>query len=152
VKLDITQIHKGLYQGSRPTTGPILKQRGFSLLVLCAEEFQPPAICFPGVDVVYAPNDDNFARMPTREELRLALDAARKAAHTLLDGGKVLSTCWMGHNRSGLVSGLTLCLWLGVDGPTAIGMIKKVRKGALRNPGFLTALGRLQGAPIASAP
>lgn len=112
-------------------------------MVLCAEEYQPEAALFPGVRVAYAPNDDDFSRLPTRDELRLAIQAARQAVPILQGGGKVLSTCWQGWNRSGLVSALTLHLWLGVDGQTAIRMVQKGRRGALRNPGFQTVLGRL---------
>jgi len=138
------RIHKGLFQGSKPQMGKRLMGDGFKLLVLCAEEHQPTAAMFPGVDVVHAPNDDNFDRLPTRDELRLALQAARQAVPVLEGGGRVLSTCAMGWNRSGLVSALTLHLWLGCDGETAIRMVQAGRPRALRNPGFQTVLSRLR--------
>ncbi len=137
------RIHKGLFQGARPEVGSSLQHQGFKLLILCAEEHQPPATLFPGVEVYYAPNDDNFSKMPTRDELRIALGAARYALPILQGGGKVLSTCHMGLNRSGLVSALILHLWLGCDGTMATRMVQRARSGALRNPGFLECLGRL---------
>ena len=137
------RLHKGLYQGSRPPPGDSLRQDGFRLLVLCAMEHQPPASNFPGVRVIHAPNDDDFSRLPTRDELRLAIQAARQAVPILAGGGKVLSTCYMGLNRSGLVSALTLHLWLGVSGDEAIQMVRRGRKGSMRNPGFQTVLSRL---------
>jgi len=143
VTFDASRIHQGLFQGSRPPTGARLQREGFRLLVLCAMEHQPPASAFPGVTVIHAPNDDDFDRMPTREELQLALGAARQAALVLASGGLVLSTCFAGRNRSGLVSALSLHLWLGVSGNKAIEMIQARRQRALRNPGFLTVLGRL---------
>jgi protein-tyrosine phosphatase len=106
-------------------------------------EHQPPASNFPGVTVIHAPNDDDFSRLPTRDELRLAIQAARQAVPILQGGGKVLSTCYMGLNRSGLVSALTLHLWLGVSGDEAIQMVRRGRKGSMRNPGFQTVLSRL---------
>lgn len=139
-----TQIHKGLWQGGRPPPGDLLRQNNFRLLILCAEEWQQPkAGEFPGVEVISAPNDDDFNRLPTREELSIAIKAARQAIPILEGGGKVLSTCFMGKNRSGLVSALILHLWLGVSGERAVRMIQQQRQGALRNPGFLSVLQRL---------
>lgn len=138
------RIHRGLFQGSRPPVGDYLRRKGFNLLVLCAEEHQPPASSFPGVEVLHAPNDDDFERLPTRDELRVALQAARRATAVLASGGSVLSTCFAGRNRSGLVSGLALHLWLGCPGSEAIRMIQAARPKALRNPGFQTVLGRLR--------
>lgn len=141
---DANRIYQGLYQGSRPPQGSFLQRNGFRAVVLCAEEHQPPASLFPGVAVIHAPNDDDFERLPTRDELRLALGAARQLVPILAGGGRVLSTCFAGRNRSGLVSGLTLHLWLGCSGDQAIRMIKATRPRALSNPGFLTVLSRLQ--------
>lgn len=142
--MSLDRIHKGLFQGSRPLPGYVLGHEGFKLLVLCAEEYQPAANNFPGVQVVYAPNDDDSSRLPTRDELRLAIQAARQAVPVLEGGGKVLSTCHMGLNRSGLVSALTLHLWLGVSGEQAIRLVQRGRRGALRNPGFVACLSRLK--------
>lgn len=138
------QIFKGLFQGSRPLPGYTLGHEGFKLLVLCAEEYQPEANNWPNLTVIHAPNDDDFSRPPTRDELRLALRAARQAVPILEGGGKVLSTCWQGWNRSGLVSALILHLWLGVSGERAIRMVQRGRRGALRNPGFQDVLRRLK--------
>jgi protein-tyrosine phosphatase len=115
------------------------------MIILCAKEHQPPVERFPGTKIVHAPNDDDFTRLPTREELLIAIQAARLAVPVLENGGKVLSTCWMGWNRSGLVSAITLHLWLGVDGRKAIQMVREGRRKALKNPGFLSVLEKLPG-------
>lgn len=157
--LDATQIIPGLYQGSAPPPGRTLAQAGFKKLILCAMEFQPPHLVpayanniigleapdpFPGVEVFYAPNDDNPLEPATREQLLIAIGAARSTAMTLQHGGKVLVTCWMGLNRSGLVSALTLHILLGCSGRKAVQMVQQKRPNALKNPQFVSHLNRIR--------
>lgn len=159
-KFDATLIHPGLWQGSRPPFGFVLSRAGFNMVVLCAEEFQPPHVMpagydvlirgmgtpFPDVEVVYAPNDDSFTIPPSREQLKTALAASARVADVIRAGGKVLVTCWMGKNRSGLVSALTLHRLLGISGFQAAHRIRCRRRGALSNPYFIEALGRISAA------
>lgn len=118
---------------------------GFKVLVLCAKEHQPAATRFPGVEVLHAPNDDDFSRMPSRAELQTALKAARRVAERVASGDKALVTCWMGHNRSGLVNAFALHFLTGKDGLWCVKKITAVRRGALRNPGFQEVLANLRG-------
>lgn len=138
--------------------GPILRRHGFHLLVLCAEEYQPPhqvpgrfqALLesfsgepFPGVEVVYAPNADDFIVPPSREQLASAVQAAESVVAALRAGKKVLVTCWAGLNRSGLVTALSLHKLRGMSGVAAIQQVKRYRKGALSNPHFQSALANI---------
>lgn len=143
MKLDAHRIHGGLFQGSRPPPGSALYNTGFRALVLCAEEHQPAASLFPGLEVIHAPNADDFSRLPSREELQRALLAARRLVPYLSRGEMVLSTCYAGRNRSGLVSALALHLWLGCSGAQAIQTIQATRPRSLGNPGFRLVLQRL---------
>lgn len=143
--LDANEVHPGIWQGSVPPEGELLADLGFGGLVLCAMEHQPEAARFPGLQVVHAPNDDNFSRLPTREELKLAFQAAREVARLVSEGSPVLVTCQMGRNRSGLVSALSIHLLTGLGGTECLLQVCSHRKGALGNPGFQETLGRLQG-------
>lgn len=155
------ELHPGLWQGSWPPPGPWLAQRGFTTLVLCAFEYQPPhyihpnhaahgalgtsaANPWPGVEVIYAPNDDDFEQPPSREVLRLAIKAGRIVAARLAQKRKVLVTCNMGKNRSGLVSALGLHLHLGISGEAATRIVQTKRTGGLRNPRFIHMLSKLR--------
>ncbi len=153
------EIHPGLWQGGWPPPGEWLAGKGFSTLVLCAFEYQPPRTFppmvaalpgmramnpWPGVEVIYAPNDDDFENPPSRETLRLALQAGRRVAVRLAEGRKVLVTCWQGKNRSGLVSALGLYFHLGISGKAATRMVQTRRTGGLRNPKFVELLANLR--------
>ena len=134
-ELDTTQIHEGLWMGSRPPTGSAVGDDGFDLLVLCAEEYQPPSTEFPGVKVIHAPFDDNKVG-PTAQEKKIASHAATRVAHALREGAKVLVTCYAGRNRSGLVTGLAL-VENGHDPLRAYMLITDKRDYALTNKFFV---------------
>lgn len=160
-------IHPGLYQGAAPPVGPTLKAAGFDTVVLCAEEWQPPRfvdpLCrmqmgytdnshpYPGLAIVYAPNDDNFSRPPTGQELFVAGRAAGFAANRIRAGGNVYVSCWAGKNRSSLVTGLTIHALTGLSGIDCLLKIKKARPEALTNPQFRAALARIQAVQLAAA-
>ncbi len=158
--MDASPIFRGLHQGWAPPAGPLLRQAGFDMIVLCAEEWQPPGFAdetcsqvlgytpqtdpYPGVALVHAPNDDDFQKPPSREVLAQALKAASYAAYRVAHGGRVLVSCWAGINRSGLVSALTLHKLTGLAGRDCIAVIQKARPQALRNPQFVSLLNRIQ--------
>lgn len=146
--IDADEVYPGLWQGSRPPEGPVLMGQGFAAVVLCAKEWQPQAKFFPGTEVIHAPNDDDFSRMPTREELQLAVTAARRVAQLLSAGQKVLVTCMQGRNRSGLVSALATHILTGKDGETCINYVQANRARSLQNPGFQKALLALRGKTV----
>lgn len=127
-----------LWQGGLPVEGPYLASKGVDVLVLCAEEFQIPRSQFPGVKVVYAPNDDS-GRPPTECEVLAARLAGLSVAKYLSQGKRVLVTCAAGRNRSGLVSGFAL-LALGAPVDKVIARIRERRENALMNPHFVRLL------------
>lgn len=141
--IDAHHIGEGVWQGAVPTPGGIIRDAGFHMLVLCAMEYQLPAEEFPGVEVVHAPNDDDDSRWPTREELRIATNAASRVLAALRANRKVLVTCWAGRNRSGLVSALALREYLGISGSAASALVRAARPHALTNSKFQACLARL---------
>jgi len=145
--LDANEIASGLWQGSVPPQGGVLNLLGYHALVLAAEEFQFDAGFYPGVAVIYAPNDDNGKPL-SREQLTIAVKAARDVAARIRSGQKVLVTCAAGVNRSGLVSALTLHFLYGWSGDRCIRRIRERRTHpnfgkALSNPFFTHALRKL---------
>lgn len=122
--------------GSAPPAGVPLK---FDMLVLTAQEYQPDANSFPGVQLVYAPLDDDD--IPARD-IERARVAGRIASNAVRQGKRVLVTCYMGRNRSGLVTAFAL-KDLGFSSRDAIHKVKAARgPNALSNPYFVRALGR----------
>lgn len=93
-------------------------------LVLCAVEHQPEAWRFPGVRVLRARLDD--AR-PSAREWSEARSAARRVADLARRGAKVLVTCNMGLNRSGLVVALAL-IDLGMTPRQAVALVRERRR------------------------
>jgi len=114
---------------------------GFQVLVLCAQEHQPSGSRFPGVHVVHAPFDD---WEPSSSEWRIARRAGTVVAQALRGGQRVLVTCAMGRNRSGLVVALALIESTGAAPELVIGKIARLREGALSNPHFVRALRALR--------
>ncbi len=159
-------ISRGLFQGQAPPCGPQLRQAGIDTIILCAEEWQPPhnvdpisgAILgyrpgmhpYPGVAIFHAPADDDFNAPPSPQAIAIAARAANFAAGRILRGGNVFVSCWMGKNRSGLVTGLTLHGLTGLAGATCAALIKRARPEALTNPQFVEALSKIQGKRVAA--
>jgi hypothetical protein len=136
-EIEATRILDGIYQGSMPPTGRTVAENKFNVLVLAAKEYQPSAKSFPGVSVIHAPLDDGIL---FEEDMRVALEAASKTAITRLHGAKVLITCQMGLNRSGLITALALVFLHGMSGSKAVDLVRSRRKGALFNPYFVKAI------------
>jgi protein-tyrosine phosphatase len=139
-QLDADRVAPGLYVGSAPPAGVYPP---FKMIVLCAQEYQPPADTYPGSIVVHAPNDDNPLRGMYVNEITIATMAATRVAHALLNHERVLVTCWMGRNRSALVAGLAMRTVYGLSGEQAVRAIRAARGPlALSNPSFRRLLKR----------
>ena len=154
--LDASLIYPGLSQGSAPDIGPGLAAAGFTDLVLCAEEWQPPyqvddvtaqimgynpeVPAYPGVNLIYAPADDIVITPPTREVLVQAVQTANEVVKRVQAGGNVLVTCWAGRNRSGLVTALSLHKLTGFSGVQCVHIIRTARPMALTNLQFRSAI------------
>jgi protein-tyrosine phosphatase len=123
-----------LAQGSAPP--PDLKLP-FDVLVLAAMEYQPAQTMFPGITLIHVPLDD---AIPKRDEVLRAIYAGKQVAAHVQRGDRVLTTCFMGKNRSGLVNGFAL-MELGYSSQDAITLIKNARgDGALGNMHFVNEL------------
>jgi hypothetical protein len=137
--IDATLIMNGLYQGSIPSPGTSLKDSGFTGVVFSAREYQPPAQRYPGVKTINIPLDDVGFPL-TISEIEAARQTANSVANEIRRGGKVLVTCAMGRNRSGLISALTVIFLTGCSGRIAVQLIKSVRPNSLTNPQFVDYL------------
>lgn len=130
--MSASEIIENLWQGSAPPVGDNVG-RAAHVLVLCAQEYQPPDQAFPGVMVYRARMDD---AVPTDREVHEALKAAHRVAVSLAMKRVCLVTCYMGLNRSGLVSGLALRMG-GFPGREAVRLVKRARgDAALSNDHF----------------
>ena len=121
-----TWIASKLWQGSAPACRTPLDELGFDVLVLTAKEHQLDASCFPGVRVIHAALDDS-GPPPSRRELQDAHQAADEASSLWRRGARVLVTCQVGANRSGLVTALILRDALGISGSEAREMVQAAR-------------------------
>ncbi len=133
--LDVDRVASKLYIGGAPAVGPALANAGFAAVVLCAAEYQPRSYELPGVIVLHAGIDD--ALKPTQEDMDIALAASHQAAELVADKQRTLVSCWMGKNRSGLVTALTLHWLYGLSGRDCIAAVRHARPGALSNPAFV---------------
>lgn len=142
------EIYPNLWQGSAPPVGDVLRSRGFTHVALCAMEYQPtpPELAYPGLQVFYAPNDDNFEHI-TGSQLRGAIQTATRVAQAILQGGRVLVSCREGKNRSGLVSALAMHILTGRPGWQCVITVRRNRRKALRNPAFVAHLNQLTAGP-----
>jgi protein-tyrosine phosphatase len=104
------------------------------MLVLCSVEHQPRMARYRGAIVRPAFNDTIYPR-PT--EVKAAFSAARRVAAELYRGGRVLVTCSAGLNRSGLVTGLALCMGTKMHPMNIVAAIRRARgEHALSNHAF----------------
>lgn len=122
---DVTKLTERLYIGSAPE----YPTDDFDVIVLCAEEYQPPSRHFRGL-VLRVPLNDSNATFPPE-----TFDALREVAWDLADlwwqNSKILITCWMGRNRSALVSAVALSIILEMPTAQTAALIRKKRKDPL---------------------
>lgn len=124
-----------LWMGAKPPAGEFIRARGFTTLVLCAAEHQPPTSEFQGLVVIHAPLDDSGPPITDAEWL-VALKAAATIADHLAAGGRVHVTCQQGRNRSGLVAALALVRFKRLSGQDALEHVRASRPGAIANASF----------------
>ena len=135
-----------LYQAGAREIPSILKSTEIDLLILAAKEYQPnyiKGVGFSQIDKIYLPLRDTILLSPKQYKRTIndAKQAALHAANYIKQGKNVLSTCWAGWNRSGLISGFTLANLTGADGPQIVKHIRKHRSvSALSNPLFASAV------------
>jgi hypothetical protein len=143
--LEASFIAPNVWMGSRPPIGGAVARAGFRVLALCAMEWQPPADCYPDVEVLrIALNDAELGR----EDARAACRVAARLYERVRQGQKVLITCSQGRNRSGLITAMTLAGLTGCSGEKAIRAVRGRRNSpfgpALTNDHYVTALMRVR--------
>ncbi len=132
--MGFSEIVPGLCMGSKP---PMDVDLHFDTIVLCAAEYQPDAERFRPARVLHAPLWDS---MLTPEETNIAVCTGRRVARRFRTGQRILVTCAMGLNRSGLVTALAL-IDLGSTPDQAIVLVRKSRGAlSLRNQDFVRLL------------
>lgn len=145
--IDAHQIVTRLWVGSKPPFDRHLP--AFSMLVLCAEELQPPHVAFQG-ELVRCPIYDTTALPQTH--WHHAVQASRRVADELRRGGRVLVTCQMGLNRSALVASLAILQIMKMPPAQIIQLVRARRSAnALCNPHFCELLIRA-GTPAPPTP
>lgn len=133
------RVHGNLWIGSAPPIGWTVGQH-FDCLVLSAMEYPPGPECFPKVETLSVSLNDDGSPM-LKEEMREAVRAAGKVISWLRDRKRVLVTCHMGLNRSGVICALALCKGKGMTPVRAVNTVRAARgPSALRNPYFLKFL------------
>lgn len=142
--LDATHIQPNLYMGGRPPIGHEVRRGGFEVLVLCAEELQMPDSDFPGVELFRIPLQDDSSRpvdTPTWEDV---VRTAQRVVRRIHAGKRVLVTCAMGLNRSGIVTAASLHFLTGRSGCSMASFVGRRRRvggqDALYNSAFVKAL------------
>lgn len=137
--LDAHEIVPTIWQGAMPQPADVDPDR-FRLLVLMAHAYEyrpgaPDAAHYPGPRVVHAPIDDDGVSV-SEADGAAALVVAVEVARYARAGHRVLVTCRLGLNRSGLVSALALRALTGLSPSRCIATVQRKRPGALGNPGM----------------
>ena len=125
------QIHQGGFYSI-----PVV---GFDTVMYCSVDHPPPddfdgplTANYP--QTYWAPNNDS-EHLSLKESMLTAGKAAARIIYLhAKQGRKVLSTCAVGKNRSGLAVGIALRMMMG--GREAVELIKTQRPGALSNELF----------------
>jgi protein-tyrosine phosphatase len=128
-----SEIVPGLFVGSKPSPG----RACVDVIVLAAQEYQPPADLFPGAEVIHAPLDDDPKRPLREDEIAIATKAGSRVARRLRAGRRVLVSCAMGLNRSALVAALAMHEVYGMHAHEIVARLRRARGSwALSNPNF----------------
>jgi protein-tyrosine phosphatase len=137
VALDFHWIVPGIAQGSFPQ--PLSEAfKHADTIVFCAMEKQPKSAKAPaGKRIIRFGFDDDIYRPIPPEVGDLFHQMARRLAGEVTAGRKLLITCAMGLNRSGIITGLTMMYALRMAPHDVIKLIRARRsKDALMNPIF----------------
>lgn len=130
---DVDELVPGLYIGSAPAHG----QHPVDVIVLAAEEYQPHASRFPGVELIRVPLDDAPSRQMRPDEIAGAVRTGEAVARHLRARRRVLVTCALGLNRSALIAAIAMHDVHGMEADEIIARIRRARgRWALSNPNF----------------
>lgn len=129
----VPNVAQGSYPGLKGTAF-----QHADILVLCAEEHQAKGLkAPPGKTIIRLGFDDDSYRPIPPEAGKIFHAHAKQLGAAALSGRKVLITCAMGLNRSGLMTALTLMHGYRMSPTDAIKLIRGRRhKDCLCNPMF----------------
>jgi hypothetical protein len=116
---DVSAIVPNLYVGSRPYDPDAVADE-FSVLVLCAEEFQPTAADYHPMRVIRAPIGHNGL---TPRDVESAVRGAAAAYRAFTRGERVLIASDSGMNRGPLVAAMVLMM-LGGSATDAVNLLR----------------------------
>lgn len=129
-------ITSSIAQGSYPDP-PERAFQDFDIVVFCAEEHQPrlrpPASKYK---FLLPLDDDPYQQLPD-EVGKLVHEASRRIAAYMRSGKRVLSTCHLGRNRSGLVSAMSIMYAYHWTPRETISLVQRRRPESLINPMFV---------------
>lgn len=131
--VSVGEVAPNLFVGAKPPEGPLLRQLGFTMLVLSAEEHQPSDSRFPGIRVLRPRLLDDGSETPEHVAQR-ACPYARTVYREWKRGGKILSTCQWGYNRSAIVIGLAMCM----SGMSVDQVVARLRRARPEHKGFIS--------------
>ncbi len=137
--IDATNVYRRMWVGGRPA--PHLALPAFSLVVLCAVEYQPDPVAFRGR--VLRVRLDDAGPAPTTREIAEAAGASARVAAEVRRGGRALVTCHQGRNRSAFVAALAMVQLCQLPIAEIIARLRAARgPHALSNPHFVAFLER----------
>ena len=119
-----SEVAPGLFVGSKPPPG---HHEGIDAIVLAAMEYQPPGHLFPGIEVIHVPLDDAPGRRMREDEIVDATKVASQVARRLRAGRRVLVTCQLGLNRSGLIAALAMHEVYGMRADGIVAGLRRAR-------------------------
>ena len=117
-----------------PPTGCAVRDAGFTILALTADNYQPPDEDFCGLDVYRILLDDRQTTVPSLVDYLSAEELSKVLAHQIRRGSSVLITCVEGRNRSTLLTGLTMRRLTGQSGPEVYDWIRDRRPSVPGRP------------------
>lgn len=134
--LDADKIIPRLWQGAYPAYNMLDVKKHFDVLVLCADELHMIGkdVYFPTLTILRV---GLYDKEPIRDgDLEKAEVMAKNVAEAYRLGKRILITCAVGLNRSGLVTALALRFIENKSGEECARIVKAARFDALYNNAF----------------
>jgi hypothetical protein len=136
VGFNYSWIINGLAQGNFPGNAETAFE-DFDVVMLTAEEHQPRWKTPNGKYLFKLPLDDDPYQPVPLDVGRAVVQTAHAAGSYHAAGHPLLTTCHMGHNRSGICTALVLIMFYKMDPGQAIKLIRSKRNNdCIGNPMF----------------
>lgn len=135
---DFSWIIPGLAQGNFPGD-PRTAFSSFNVVMLCAEEHQPRwKVPDPRRNFLFKlPLDDDPYQPVPLDVGRAVVQTAKAAGSYHMAGHPLITTCHMGHNRSGICTAIILMHFYRMSPQQAIALIRQRRNNdCIGNPMF----------------